>query len=150
MSLKFAVASDHAGFRLKNFLMEYLQKNNIEYLDFGVNSADSVDYPNYAKLACESIQRGECNRGLLVCGSGIGISMSANKFAGIRCALIHDSYGAKMCREHNNANVIAFGERVTGTGVAVEALELFIKTDFLINVENHVRRVAIMDSFIPK
>ncbi|OMJ92274.1 hypothetical protein SteCoe_5047 [Stentor coeruleus] len=150
MSLKIAVACDHAGFHLKQTLLDFLRNKNIEFTDFGVNSTDPVDYPNYARMVCEAVNSGEHNRGLLVCGSGLGMSIAANKFPGIRCALIHDSYGAKMAREHNNANVIAFGERVTGSGVAMEAFEIWLNTDFLGDGTSHARRVAILDSLIAK
>lgn len=149
MSVRIAIACDHAGTVLKSHLLSYLTSKNISFTDFGVNSLDSVDYPNYAKLVCEGVQRGEFSTGVLVCGSGIGMSIAANKYAGIRCALIHDAYTAKMSRAHNNANVIAMGERVIGQGVAVEALEIFLTTEFDGNGTNHARRVAQIDSLIP-
>lgn len=150
MSLRFAVANDHAGIQLKKILIEYLGSKGIAFRDFGVNSPESVDYPDYARLVCESILKGEADRGLLVCGSGIGMSIAANKFPDIRCALIHDSYGAKMCREHNNANVIAFGERTTGSAVAIDALDIFITTNFLSDMPSHSRRVDILNGLISK
>lgn len=149
MSIRIAIACDHAGTTLKSHLLTYLTSKNIQFTDFGVNSLDSVDYPNYAKLVCESINSGEYNRGILVCGSGIGMSIAANKYPGIRCALIHDAYTAKMSRAHNNANVIAMGERVIGAGVAIESLDLFLNTDFDGNGTNHARRVGLLDSLIP-
>jgi len=149
MSLRIAVACDHAGVTLKSHLLAYLTSKNIQFTDFGVNSTDSVDYPNYAKLVCDSIQSGQNDRGILVCGAGIGMSIAANKFPGIRCALIHDAYTARMSRAHNNANVIAMGERVIGAGVAVDALEVFLNTEFEGNGTNHARRVALLDSLIP-
>ena len=147
MVSRIAIGNDHAGIYLKQHLIEYLRNKNIQYKDFGPSSPDSVDYPNFAKLVCESIINGECNRGLLICGTGIGMSIAANKFPGIRCALVHDTYTAKMAREHNNANVLALGERVIGIGVAVEALDAFITTEFLSEHANHPRRVAMLDNF---
>jgi ribose 5-phosphate isomerase B len=150
MSLRIAIACDHAGITLKNHILNHLRSKNIEFNDFGVNSPESVDYPNFAKLVCESITRGDFQRGILVCGSGIGMSIAANKYPGIRCALIHDAYTARMCREHNNANVIALGERVVGFGVALDAVDLFLNTEFDGNGTNHARRVGILDNLLVK
>ena len=129
-------------------MLEYLRSKHILYNDFGVNSADSVDYPDYAKLVCDSVNKGECTKGLLICGTGIGMSIAANKYPGIRCALVHDAYTARMAREHNNANVIAMGERVIGIGVAVDVLDTFLNTDFLSEHANHPRRVAMLDKIL--
>lgn len=150
MALRLAVANDHAGIYLKGHLLDYLRSKNIQFHDYGVSSTESVDYPNYAKLVCDSINSGECNIGLLICGTGIGMSIAANKFPGIRCALVTDTYTAKMAREHNNANVMAIGERVTGMGVAVEALDCFLHTAFLDTHANHPRRVELINSFLSK
>lgn len=149
MAIRLAIANDHAGVYLKQHLIEYLNAKSINFKDFGVNSGESVDYPIYAKLVCESIISGESNMGLLICGTGIGMSIAANKFPGIRCALVNDHYTSKMAREHNNANVIALGERVIGQGVAVDALDCFLNTNFLDQHANHSRRVEMINSYLP-
>ena len=100
MAFRLAVANDHAGIYLKTHLLEYLRGKNIQFKDYGVNTPEGVDYPDYAKLVCDSINSGESTLGLLICGAGIGMSIAANKFPGIRCALVHNSYTAKMAREH--------------------------------------------------
>ena len=150
MVIRLAIANDHAGLYLKQHLLEYLTSKSISFKDFGVNTNESVDYPNYAKLVCESINSEESNFGLLICGTGIGMSIAANKFPNLRCAVVHEGYTARMAREHNNANVIALGERVIGAGVAVEVLDLFLNTEFLSDHQNHPRRVSIVDSLIKK
>ena len=139
-----ALGSDHAGFPLKSFIIEYLENNNISYKDFGTHSNDSVDYADYAKKVCQSILSGESEKGILICGTGIGISITANRFKGIRAALCHNEYTAKLTREHNDANILALGERVIGYGLAIDIVEKFLKTPFS-NDERHIKRLSKID-----
>lgn len=135
-----AVCSDHAGFRLKEAVKEYLDGKGIPYRDFGTQDAVSVDYAVIAKTAADSIVAGECEKGIFCCGTGIGISMAANKVKGIRAACCGDYFSAKMTRLHNDANVLCMGERVIGLGTALEMVEVFLTTDF--EGGRHARRVA--------
>ena len=135
-----AVASDHAGFDLKEILKRDLQEAGHDVLDLGTNSTASVDYPDFGKALAEAIAAGKSSRGVLVCGSGIGISIAANRNHKVRAAVVHDVTSARLAREHNDANVIAFGQRLIGTEVAREALKVFLKTAF--EGGRHVARVA--------
>ncbi len=139
--MKIAVACDHGGLKLKNAVIKYLEKNGHSVKDFGTYTTDSCDYPDFAVLAAESVASGESERGILVCSSGIGVSIVANKVPGIRCAHCHDTYCAKYTRLHNNANMIAFGEKVVGEGLMEEIVSLFLNTPFE-GGERHERRVA--------
>ena len=139
--MKIAVACDHGGLNLKKSLIAYLQKNGHEVKDFGTNTTDSCDYPDFAVLAAEAVANGECERGIVVCSSGIGVSIVANKVPGIRCAHCHDTYCAKYTRLHNDANMIAFGEKVVGVGLMEEMVTLFLETEYE-GGERHDRRVA--------
>ncbi|MCL2697711.1 MAG: ribose 5-phosphate isomerase B [Oscillospiraceae bacterium] len=123
------VGSDHAGYPLKTALVEYLKENEIEFTDLGCNG-ETVDYPDIARLVCGKVLESADNRGVLVCGTGIGISMAANRIKGIRAALCGDYYSAKFTRRHNDANVICFGRHVIGAGLAAELLDVFLNTDF--------------------
>ncbi|HBM74188.1 MAG TPA: ribose 5-phosphate isomerase B [Clostridiaceae bacterium] len=129
--MKIAVGSDHGGFHLKQVVMKHLDELGLEYKDFGCESCASVDYPDYALAVAEAIVSGEFDRGIIICGTGIGISISANKVPGIRAALCSDTYSAKMSRQHNDANVLAFGERVIGPGLALDIVDMFLKEKFL-------------------
>jgi len=135
-----AIGSDHGGYELKETIIAYLKERNIEFKDYGTYSLDSVDYPDYAKEVGRSIQNGECDKGILICSTGIGISITANKMKGIRAALCHDCFSAQATRDHNNANVLAMGALVVGKGLALKIVEIFIDTPFS-NEERHVRRV---------
>ena len=126
-----AVASDHAGFDLKEILKRDLQEAGHEVLDLGTHSTDSVDYPDFGRAMGEAIASGKVARGVLVCGSGIGISIAANRNPKVRAALVHDETTARLSREHNDANVVAFGARVIGVETAREALKVFLTTDWL-------------------
>ena len=137
--MKIAVGSDHGGIHLKNHIREYLTAKGIEVLDCGTYTEESTDYPDYAAKVCQAINTGEVERGILVCGTGIGISIAANKIKGIRAALCHETYTAKMSREHNNANVLAMGGRTTGFEIADEIVRTWIKTEFAGG--RHERRV---------
>lgn len=134
-----AIACDHGGFGLKQTLAQDLQDQGYTVLDLGCSTGDSVDYPDYGYALAQAIAEGRADRGLVVCGSGIGISIAVNRFAAVRCALIHDALGARLCREHNDANVIAFGDRMIGVETARDALKIFLNTPF--EVGRHQRRV---------
>lgn len=125
-----AVCCDHGGLSLKQEVLRHLEEKGLEYKDFGTNSPESCDYPDIVKPLCQAIQRGECNKGVIICGTGIGISMAANKMKGIRAALCHDSFSAEFTRRHNDSNIIAFGARVIGPGLALQLLDIFLNTPF--------------------
>ncbi len=135
-----AVASDHAGFDLKETLKRDLEEAGYAVLDLGTNSTASVDYPDFGKAMGEAIASGKVERGVLVCGSGIGISIAANRNPQVRAVLAHDATSARLAREHNDANVVAFGQRITGIEVAREALKVFLATKF--EGGRHAGRVA--------
>jgi len=125
-----ALASDHGGYSLKEILKENLVEMGFEVLDLGCDGPESVDYPDYAAAMAEAIGQNKAERGVLVCGSGIGISIAANRHKHIRAALVHDGLTARLCRQHNNANVMAVGERVIGVDVAKDCLKNFLDTEF--------------------
>lgn len=126
-----ALGSDHAGYELKEKIKLFLSSNKIEYIDYGTNSAESVDFPDYAKKVSDNVVNGTCNKGILICGSGIGMSIAANKVDGIRCALCSSIEAGKLSRLHNNANVLAMAGRLTDHGLAIEIAKTWINTDFL-------------------
>ncbi len=126
-----AIGSDHAGYLLKADIIKLLEDKGLEVKDFGTNCPDSVDYPDFGQAVAEAVSSKECEKGIVICGSGIGISIAANKVPGVRAALCTDSYTAKMSRQHNDANVLAIGERVTGPGVAFDIVETWLATEFL-------------------
>jgi len=128
--MNIAIASDHAGFELKELLKNHFDLSGVTYTDFGAYGTESVDYPVYAKKVCASIQTGESDFGVLLCGSGIGMCIAANKQKNIRAACCCDTYSAKMARLHNDANVLTLGSRVTGPGLAVDIVKMFFATDF--------------------
>ncbi|MBN2420201.1 MAG: ribose 5-phosphate isomerase B [Deltaproteobacteria bacterium] len=129
--MKIILGSDHAGFDLKEKYKKFLSgEMGYEVNDVGAYSPDSVDYPDIAQKVAESISSGEFEKGVLICGSGIGMSIAANRFRGVNAALCHDVFTAEMCRRHNNANILVVGGRVTGDGLAIEMLKVFLGTDF--------------------
>lgn len=140
--MKIAIGSDHAGFELKEEIRKYLDSKGYEYIDCGVYNTDSADYPVQAKLTCDKIISGECDRGILCCGTGIGISIAANKVKGIRAACCSDYFSAKYTRLHNDANVLCMGNRVIGKGAALELVEVFLTTEF--EGGRHQRRVDLI------
>ena len=140
-----ALGCDHGGYALMKEIIRYLEGAGIEYKNFGTYSEESCDYPIYAKAVAKAIQEGDCDKGILVCGTGIGISITANKFEGIRAALCHDYFSAKATREHNNANVLAMGARVVGAGLALEIVKVFFETEFS-NDERHIRRINMIEN----
>ncbi len=125
-----ALGCDHGGLEIKNAIIEDLKKKGIEFIDLGTNTTDSVDYPVYAKAVCAEIVSGKCEKGILCCGTGIGMSIAANKVKGIRAAVLSDSFSAEMTRKHNNSNVLCLGGRVVGVGLGLELVDLFIDTEF--------------------
>lgn len=137
--MKIALACDHGGLNLKNAIAEYLKNNGYEYKDFGTTTSDSCDYPEFAAKAAEAVAAGECETGIVVCSTGIGVSIVANKVPGIRCAHCHDTYCAQFTRLHNNANMLALGEKVVGVGYALKIVETFLTTEF--EGGRHERRV---------
>ena len=136
-----ALGCDHGGYELKQEVIAYLEKNGLEYKDFGCYSTEAVDYSVYAKLVAKAIQSGECEKGILICGTGIGISITANKFKGIRAALCSDCFSAEATRLHNDANIVAMGARVVGPGLAIKIIDTFLNTPFS-GEERHKRRIA--------
>jgi ribose 5-phosphate isomerase B len=136
-----AIGSDHGGFALKRAIMAHLDKRGLSYKDFGTYSEASCDYPVYAKAVAQAVASGECERGILICGTGIGVSITANKVPGVRAALCGDCFSAEATREHNDANVLCLGARVVGEGLALKIADLFLDTPFS-NDERHIRRIA--------
>lgn len=128
--MKIVLACDHGGFRLKEAVKEHLVENGYNITDIGVYNTESVDYPDFGKKAAEMVAKGEMDKGIIICGTGIGISIAANKVKGIRCAVCTNEYMAKMSRRHNNANMLALGERVLGNGVAISLVDTWLTTDF--------------------
>lgn len=126
-----ALGCDHGGFELKNIIAKYLEDSGVEYTDLGTYDEKSVDYPDIADKVCGAITEGKCDKGILICGTGIGMNMCANKHSGIRAAQCHDTFSAKMTRRHNNANVLTMGGRVVGPELAKEIVHEFITNDFL-------------------
>lgn len=139
--MKIAIACDHAALKLKNDVIEKLGKEGYEVEDFGIYEQKSVDYPDYALPVAEAVASGKADKGILICGTGIGMSIAANKVKGIRCALCSDTFSAHATREHNDANILAFGERVVGEGLAMDIVDTFLKTPFSGN-DRHVKRIA--------
>ena len=138
--MRIAIGCDHGGINLKPVLIAYLEKQGVEFKDFGTFTKDSCDYNDYAEIVGNAVAGGEYDLGILICGTGIGMSIAANKIKGVRCAHCHDVFSAKMTKLHNDANIIAFGERVIGPGLMLEIVDAFIHTGFS-NDERHVRRV---------
>ena len=139
-----ALGSDQAGYELKQVIMKHLDDRGLEYKDYGSYNADPVDYPIYGKKVAEAIVGGECDRGILICGTGIGISIAANKVKGIRAAVCSDCFSAEATRLHNDANILAFGARVVGAGLAEKIVDTFLDTEFS-GAERHKRRVDMIE-----
>jgi len=141
--MRVALGSDHGGFELKEAIKKHLNRKGIEFADYGTFNNDSVDYPDYGRITAEAILSGECDRGIVCCGTGIGISITANRFNGIRAALCHNIEYARLAREHNDANILALGGRFTDASRAVEILKVFLNTEF--KGGRHLRRVKMID-----
>lgn len=135
-----AIGCYHAAVEFKKSIIEHLQARGWKVQDFGTHTSEAVDYPQYARKVAEAVARGECEKGILICGTGIGMSIAANKVRGIRCALCGDTFSARATREHNDANVLALGERVLGKGLALDIVDVFLTTAFS-GEERHVRRI---------
>ena len=140
-----AIGSDHGGFELKQEIIKHLTKKGISFEDFGCFSEASCDYTDYGKAVAEAVAAGKYEKGILICGTGIGISITANKIKGIRCALCSDCFSAEATREHNDANILALGGRVVGVGLALKIVDTFLNTPFS-NEERHIRRISKIES----
>ena len=138
-----ALGCDHGGYALMQSVKAHLDELGLEYKDFGTYSTDSCDYPVYAKAAANAVASGECEKGILICGTGIGISIAANKVKGIRAALCSDCFSAEMTRRHNDANMLAMGARVLGEGLALKIVDIFLNTPF--GGGRHARRVDMIE-----
>ena len=138
--MKIAIGNDHAGVEFKNKIMQELRSKGYEIVNVGTDTLDSVDYPDFAKEVSEKVLKGEVDFGILICGTGIGISIAANRIKGIRAALCHNEYTAKLARLHNDANIIALGSRVLGTDLGLACIETFVNTEF--EGGRHARRVG--------
>ena len=138
-----ALASDHAGFELKEAIKKHLVENNYDITDFGTNSDASCDYPIFAKKAANAVASGSCEKGIVCCGTGIGVSITANKVKGIRCALCTDEYTAWMAKRHNNANMVAFGARVLDTETVLKLVDVWLTTEF--EQGRHQRRIDMIE-----
>lgn len=138
--MKVIIASDHGGVNLKASVVQKLKDNGVDVTDLGPDNTNSVDYPDYAKPAAQKVASGEFDRGILICGTGIGMSIAANKVKGIRCALVHDTFSAHATREHNNSNMLAMGERVIGPGLADDIVNIWLNTEY--EGGRHERRVC--------
>lgn len=139
-----AIGCDHGGYELKLEILKYLEKKGFEYKDYGCDSKDSVDYPIYARKVGQAILDGECEKGILICGTGIGISIAANKMKGIRCALCSDCFSAEATRLHNDTNIVALGGRVVGPELAIKIVDTFLNTEFS-GDERHARRIGMIE-----
>lgn len=137
--MKFAIASDHGGLHLKKAILQYLQSQNIDLIDLGITEEQSVDYPDYAAEVAQRVSAGEVDAGILVCGTGTGMAITANKFKGVRAAVASDPFTARMSKEHNNANILALGGRVLDEAKALEVLQAWLQAKF--EGERHARRV---------
>lgn len=140
-----AIGSDHGGFALKQAIMAHLKSRGLEYKDYGTYSSESCDYPEYGRAVARAVAAGECERGILICGTGIGISITANKIPGIRAAVCTDCFMAEATRLHNDANILALGGRVVGEGLALKIVDTFLDTPFS-NDERHKRRIAKIEA----
>lgn len=139
-----ALGCDQAGYELMQEIVKYLEEKGIEYQNFGTYSTDSCDYPEFGKKVAKAVAEGRCRFGILICGTGIGISIAANKVKGIRAALCHDCFSAQATRLHNDANILAMGGRVIGSGLAVKITDTFLNTDFS-GEERHIRRIGMIE-----
>ena len=143
--MKIAVACDHGGLRLKSVVLEWLEKQGYEVSAFGTYNEESCDYPDFASKAAKAVVRGDCDKGIVICGTGIGVSITANKIKGIRCALVHDVFSAKATRQHNDTNMLAMGQRVVGEGLALEIVKAWLTSDF--EGGRHIQRIEKMMSY---
>ena len=145
--MKIAIGCDHGGYLLKQDILIWLEENDYDFEDFGCYNTESVDYPVYAEKVARAVASGECEKGIVICTPGIGVSMAANKVKGIRCALCGDSYSAEMTRRHNDANVLAMGAGIIGPNMAKKITEVFLTTAF--EGGRHARRMGLLDNIQP-
>ena len=145
--MKIAIGCDHGGYLLKQDILIWLEENDYDFEDFGCYNTESVDYPVYAEKVARAVASGECEKGIVICTTGIGVSMAANKVKGMRCALCGDSYSAEMTRRHNDANVLAMGAGIIGPNMAKKITEVFLTTAF--EGGRHARRVGLLDNIQP-
>jgi ribose 5-phosphate isomerase B len=138
-NMKIAIGSDHAGFELKQIIVEHLSSRNVDFVDFGTNSLDSVDYPDFAKAVADEVSNKDLVMGILVCGSGQGMAMTANRYKDVRAAICHNSDVAKVTREHNDANILCLGSRFIEEAEALKCVDVFLSTDF--EGERHLKRI---------
>ncbi len=143
--MKIAIGNDHAAPELKLAVIDHLKEKGIECMDMGCAIGEKCDYPNAAKAVCEKVASGECDLGILICGTGVGMSIAANKVKGIRAACCSDYFSARLTREHNNANVLCFGARVVGEGTAMDLVDAFVDTPYS-NEERHQKRIDLITS----
>ncbi len=142
--MKIIIGSDHGGFSLKKKIIDHIKKQNLDFFDAGCYSTESVDYPEYGKKVAVAVSDQQYDRGIVVCGTGIGISIAANKVKGIRCALVHDITSAKLTREHNDSNVLAMGGRIVDHDTALEIVDIWLKTEFAGG--RHLRRIQAIEN----
>lgn len=142
--MKIAIASDHGGFELKEKIFNYLKEKNIDIVDFGTNSLESCDYPVFANKVCESVLNNGFDFGILICGTGIGMSIAANRHKGIRAACVSDTYSARLTKEHNNSNILCFGARVVGEGLAKDIVDIWLNTQY--QGGRHEKRLQMLDN----
>lgn len=140
---KIVLGADHGGYELKNHIKAHLESQGFEVVDVGTNSGESCDYPIFASRLCQRLQNGESELGVLVCGTGIGMSMAANKHRGIRAACCSDTFSARLTRNHNNANVLCLGARVVGAGLALDLVDAFVNAEF--DGDRHTRRLSLIE-----
>lgn len=143
--MKVAIGCDHGGYELKTYLVKKFEEKGYEFIDFGTNTTESVDYPDYAFAVSEYVAKGNCELGILICSTGIGISIAANKVEGIRAAHCTDTFSARMSRRHNNANILALGGKITGVSIAEEIVETFLSESF--DGGRHQRRIDKIDNY---
>ena len=141
-----AIGSDHGGFELKKAVMKHLAERGVEYRDYGTFSAESCDYPDFGEAVGRAVASGECERGIVICGTGIGMSICANKVKGVRCAHVTDCFSAEATRQHNDANMLALGARVTGEGLALKITDIFLSTPYS-GAERHTRRISKITAY---
>ena len=144
--MKISMASDHGGFELKESLKQWLTEQGHEVCDYGCHSKDSCDYPDFAGPAARAVADGACERGIVICTTGIGVSISANKVKGVRCAHVTDCFSAEATRQHNDANMLALGARVTGEGLALKITDIFLSTPYS-GAERHTRRISKITAY---
>lgn len=146
--MRLAIGSDHAGYTLKEAIKKHLKEKSFEYIDYGTDSEQSVDYPLYAQKVAEAVVAKEADLGIIVCGTGIGVSIAANKVPGIRAAVCSDCFSAEACRQHNNANIITLGSRVVGEGLAIKIIDTFLNSKY--EAGRHQKRIDLIEAIEKK